>query len=249
MQLVPEGTSVLARAWGDGAAWLLEWAPALIGCLDDVSGFEDHHPAVARLRRQLHGLRLPRTGNVVEALIPAVLEQRVNAFEASRSFTQVIRAYGEPAPGPGDLTVPPHPEELAGVPYYDLHVLGVERQRADALRWVCAHAGRLQALVELPSAAFQERLQELPGIGQWTAAEVALRVLGDPDAVPLGDANLPGLVSWILRGDPDADDARMLALLEPWRGHRARVLRLFQASGQRPPRTAPRAALRDIAGT
>lgn len=253
LHLVPESgdltTEVGLEAWGAGAGWVLEQAPALIGCFDDDSGFTDHHPAVTRLRRRLPGPRLGRTDNVVEALVPAVLRQRVTAFEAGRAFRQVMRDYGEPAPGPGGLVVPPHPDRLAGVPYYDLHVRGVERARADTIRRACAHAGALQRLGGLPPTEARSRLRELPGIGAWTAAEVAVRAFGDPDAVSVGDANLPGLVSWHLTGDADADDDRMLALLDPWRGQRARVIQLFELSGQRPPRTAPRAPIRSIAQT
>jgi len=91
-----------------------------------------------------------------------------------------------------------------------------------------------------------ERLVAYPGIGPWTAAEVTLRALGDPDAVSLGDFHLPNLVAWALAGEPRADDARMLELLEPWRGHRARVIRLLEASGLAAPRFGPRHSPRDM---
>jgi 3-methyladenine DNA glycosylase/8-oxoguanine DNA glycosylase len=61
-------------------------------------------------------------------------------------------------------------------------------------------------------------------------------VLGDPDAVPVGDLHLPHEVGWALAGEPGADDARMLELLDPYRGHRFRVLRLLMAAGRVRPR-------------
>jgi hypothetical protein len=87
-----------------------------------------------------------------------------------------------------------------------------------------------------------------PGIGPWTAAEVGIRALGDPDAVSIGDFHLPNLVAWVLAGEPRADDARMLALLAPWAGHRARVIRLLESSGLAAPRFGHRLAPRSIAG-
>ena len=57
-------------------------------------------------------------------------------------------------------------------------------------------------------------------------------VLGDPDAVPTGDLHLPHEVAWALAGEESADDARMLELLEPFRGHRFRLLRLLLAAGR-----------------
>jgi 3-methyladenine DNA glycosylase/8-oxoguanine DNA glycosylase len=89
----------------------------------------------------------------------------------------------------------------------------------------------------------------VPGIGPWTAAEVAVRALGDVDAVSIGDFNLPNLVAFALAGEPRGTDARMLELLEPYRGQRARVVRWLELSGIRTPRYGPRLAFRGIEGT
>jgi 3-methyladenine DNA glycosylase/8-oxoguanine DNA glycosylase len=70
---------------------------------------------------------------------------------------------------------------------------------------------------------------------------------GDADAVSVGDYHLPNLVAYALAGEPRADDARMLELLEPYRGHRGRVIRLVMAGGRSPPRYGPRLALNPIA--
>ena len=99
----------------------------------------------------------------------------------------------------------------------------------------------------MPREAAYARLRSVPGIGPWTAAEVALRVLGDPDAVSVGDFHLPNVVAFALAGEPRGDDRRMLELLEPWRGQRARVVRLIESSGLRPPAFGPRYAPRSIA--
>jgi 3-methyladenine DNA glycosylase/8-oxoguanine DNA glycosylase len=99
-------------------------------------------------------------------------------------------------------------------------------------------AGRLEA------DAAQARLRSLPGIGVWTAAEVRQRALGDPDAVSVGDYHIPGLVGWALTGRK-VDDAGMLKLLEPYAGHRYRVTRLLELSGNHPPRRGPRMPVRD----
>ena len=78
-------------------------------------------------------------------------------------------------------------------------------------------------------------------------AETARSAFGDPDAVSVGDFHLPNLVSWALAGEPRGDDARMLELLEPFRGQRARVVRLLELWGIRPPRYGPRMSIRSIA--
>jgi 3-methyladenine DNA glycosylase/8-oxoguanine DNA glycosylase len=243
------GTRLAAAAWGPGAGWALDRAPALLGLDDDPASFDPaRHPMVARLARELRGLRIGRTGAVMEALLPAVLEQKVTGTEASRAYRGLVVRYGEAAPGPLGLRLQPSPAVLAVLPYPDFHTLGVERRRAELIRRVARDAARLEALVELPPVEARCRLTAYAGIGPWTAAEVTARAIGDPDAVSVGDFHLPNLVAWLLAGEPRADDARMLELLEPWRGQRGRVVRLLEASGRSAPRFGPRLAPRAIAG-
>jgi 3-methyladenine DNA glycosylase/8-oxoguanine DNA glycosylase len=250
------GTRVEAEAWGPGAERALDGLPALLGFDDDATGFEPRlHPVVADLARRLSRLRLGRTGAIFEALLPAILEQRVTGSEASFAFRTLVRRHGEPGPGPlaaaQRLRLPPAPEVLASLPYYAFHPLGVEQRRAEIVRRVARDARRLDGLADLPGSRLQVgaaagvRLRAYAGIGPWTAAEVTLRALGDPDAVSVGDFHLPNLVAFALAGEPRGDDARMLELLEPWRGHRARVVRLLEASGIEAPRYGPRHAAPD----
>ena len=246
MRLVPHRDRVEASAWGEGAEAALDAAPSLIGCHDDSDGFDPQHPVVARLWRDLAAIRVPRSGAVTETLVSVVLEQRVTTFEARRAQTQIVTRWSEPAPGPTDLMLPPDPEVLAGVAYYDLHVIGVEKRRADTVRRVAASARRLEALTVLPPAEANARLTQIPGVGPWSAAEVALVALGDADAVPVGDVHLPSTVTFALTGEAvDSDDA-MLEVLEPFAGHRGRVIRLIMAAGIAAPRHGPRYAPRDI---
>jgi 3-methyladenine DNA glycosylase/8-oxoguanine DNA glycosylase len=243
------GDGIRAEAWGPGAAWAIDGLPALLGLDDDGTGFEaGRHPLVAQLARRLTGLRIGRSRAVLEALVPAILEQKVTGSEASRAWRGLVARHGEPAPGPLGLRVPPEPAILAALPYYELHPLGVEQRRAEVIRRVARDAAALEGLVAGTPADLDRRLQSYAGIGPWTAAEVGARALGDPDAVSVGDFHLPNLVAWALAGEPRADDARMLALLEPWRGQRGRVIRLLEASGMAAPRFGPRLAPRSIAG-
>ena len=247
VQLRVGGGGVDVRAWGPGAEWALEAAPDLVGAGDDEDGFVARHPVVADLRRRLRGLRIGRTGAVVDAMVPTVLEQKVQGIAAKRSYARLVRLLGEPAPGPAPLLLPPPPERLAALPYHAFHPLGVERRRADTVRLVARNARRLEEAAAMEPADARRRLRALPGVGAWTAAEVALAALGDADAVSVGDYHLPHHVAWALAGEPRGDDDRMLELLEPYRGHRGRVLRLLVAGAPGPPRFGPRLPLRDIA--
>lgn len=244
------GRELTMRAWGPGAAWALAAFPALVGAHDDLGGFAPADAVVADLHRRLPGLRIGGTAAVVETLVPTIIEQKVVGLEAKRSYAHLIRALGEPAPGPaGDaaMRVPPHPEVLARTPTWTYHRFGIERKRADTIRIAASCWRRLEECATLPAAEASARLQALPGIGPWTAAEVALYALGDPDAVSVGDYHLPHLVAFALAGEPRADDARMLSLLAPFRGHRGRVIRLVAAGAPKPPRYGPRMPTRQIA--
>lgn len=247
LTLLPEGV-LHVEAWGPGAEWLVEHAPVLVGEHDDDTGFQPEHPLLRDLHRLHPGLRSCRTEAVFEATAASVLEQRVAGAEAWRSWRALVHSLGEPAPGPlAGLRVPPDPARVAAARYPELHPLGVERGRAETVRRAAAHAGRLEETVAMPFDAARRRLRAVPGIGLWTAAEVAMVALGDPDAVSVGDYHLPHLVSWALADEARGTDERMLELLEPYRGHRARVLRLLVAAGVGPPRRGPRQRLRNVA--
>jgi 3-methyladenine DNA glycosylase/8-oxoguanine DNA glycosylase len=247
--LVHRGDRLEVAAWGPGAAWAVEHAPALVGLDDDPAGFDPSaHPVVAALHRRLPGLRIGRTGLVAEALLPSVLEQKVTGLEARRSYRWLVRRLGEPAPGPAGLVLAPTPAVLAATPTWTFHRAGVERKRADTITAAMRRAVRLEEAVGMPVADAYRRLRAFPGIGPWTAAEVALVALGDPDAVSVGDYHLPNQTAWALAGEPRATDARMLELLAPWAGHRARVLRLLVAGGVQAPRYGPRSPVRSFAG-
>jgi 3-methyladenine DNA glycosylase/8-oxoguanine DNA glycosylase len=235
------------RAHGPGAAWALSHADGLLGARDERKGFDPTvNPVVDRLARRKPGLRLCASGRVLSALVPFVLAQKVTSEEAHRSWSALVRRHGMPAPGAPDLRVPPSASTLATLPYGAMHPLGIERRRAEVIRRAAAEAPRFEALADDPTG-LGARLRTIPGIGPWTEAKVRQVVSADRDAVPLGDYNLPSLVGWNLAREPHADDERMLVLLEPFAGHRARVLRLLVLAGERPPRRGPKRRLRSIA--
>ncbi len=244
-----DGTVTMA-AWGPGRESALEAFGALVGADDDEAGFEPGPGVVDELHRRLRGLRIGRSGAVMEALVPSILEQKVVGLDACRSYARLVRTLGETPPGPAgsSLRVPPAPAVLAATPSWTFHRCNVERKRADTIVGACGYAARLEETVGMSPDDARRRLTALPGIGPWTAAEVALVALGDADAVSVGDYHLPNQVAWALAGEPRGDDARMLELLEPWRGHRGRVLRLIGAGAGAAPRHGPRMPLRSIAG-
>ena len=237
---------VEAEAYGPGAEWLIERAAALVGAHDNGAEFATSDARIAPLHRQYPGLRLSTAGNPVELMVPTILEQKVTSVEAHRAYGRLVRAHGKHAPGPRELLLPPTPAELVEIPSFAWHACGVEGRRAETIREVCRRAPSIERVAEGGSVAFQEAITSIPGIGVWTATAVAQLAFGDPDAVLVGDFHLPAFVAWNLVGEREADDARMLELLEPFRPHRARVVALLSREGAHPPRRAPKRALRDI---
>jgi len=246
-----DAQTISARAWGPGAACALDAVPALVGADDDPPSLAGAHPLVTELEHRLPGLRVGRTGAVMEALVPIVLTQRVIGGEAMAAHGAMVRAAGRRAPAAGAyapaLFLPPEPRWLVSTPSWTYHRWGVERRRARTIQIAASYAHRFRDAAVEDLTDVRRRLLALPGVGAWTLNEVAMVALGDPDAVSVGDYWLKHVVSNALTGEARGTDERMLELLEPWRGQRGRVCRLLLAGGPPLPRFGPRLALRNLA--
>jgi 3-methyladenine DNA glycosylase/8-oxoguanine DNA glycosylase len=240
--------AVDCTAWGSGAQEFLEALPALLGAADDASDFVPTDPTVAAAHRRVPHLRLGRTGQVLEALIPAILEQRVPGADSFRSWRLLVSKFGTPPPGPAPdrMRVPPTADMWRHIPSWEFHRANVDPGRARTIVGCAQRASSLERLASWPAERARDALTSLPGVGVWTAAEIAQRAFGDPDALSVGDYHIPKMVGWTLLGRP-IDDAEMVELLEPMRPHRHRVVRLLEASGLAyEPRRGARLPVQDI---
>lgn len=253
-----DATSMTATATvaGPGSDWMLDHVEHLLGCDDDVTGFDPHaHEVVARLTRRLPGFRIGHTGRVADVLAPTILAQKVTASEAARSWQQLVVLANQPAPagaGLPDLLLPPSSAFFAGIAPWRCTAAGVDRTRAVTLIEAHRRVERLEEAATMPPRTRRARLTALRGIGPWTAAIIERAAFGDPDAVEVGDFHVPNTIAWNLVRQARADDATMLALLSPFAGHRGRVVRIVELAGQRAPRFGPRLAPRRfgaVAGT
>ena len=242
--------TVVCQAWGEGAEEFADALPALLGADDDATDFHPSHPTVAAAADRVPHLRIGRTGRVLEALIPAVLEQRVPGVDAFRSWRLLVSRYGTPAPGPAPaiMRVPPTAEVWRTIPSWEFHRANVDPGRARTLIGCAVRADSLERLTARTPAEAREALMSLPGVGVWTAAETAQRAFGDADALSVGDYHVSKMIGWTLLGRP-IDDAEMVELLEPMRPHRYRAVRLLEVSGlAREPRRGPRLPVQQISG-
>ena len=238
----PQGTGadvdaeVELDAWGEGAQWLLKQAPAMLGAEDDLTGFAELaaiHPLLAEAHRTRSQLRLVRTGLVLQALIPAILEQKVTTLSAYAAWRRLVRAYGTPAPGPDwmprDMYVLPEPRAWTLIPSWEWRRAEVDGKRAETIIRACRRAAAIERLADADADEAAAKLQTIPGIGPWTAAETLQRSHGAPDLVSVGDLHLPRIICGILGepGDRTYDDAKMLELLAPFAPHRQRAVRIL----------------------
>lgn len=245
-----------AQAWGPGAEAAIASVPRLLGADDDWQAFDE--PAflaslphlVRESRRRNKSVRLPATGRMVDSLVPTILEQKVTSVEARRGYRYLVRRFGTPAPAagpgsaPGGLLVQPTPEQWLHVPSWEWHQAGVGPQRSATVMRALRAAVALERLAGLPAAEAAAKMQTVSGIGIWTAAEVVQRTHGCPDSIAVGDYHLAAYVGAALTGER-TDDAGMLRLLEPWAGHRQRIVRLLGLSGYRKPTFGPRMTIQD----
>ena len=237
---------VEAAAWGEGADWALASLPALLGADDDPAGFEPlpGHPVLARAWHAHPHWRVGRGGVVWQALLPAIIEQKVTGQEAFGAQRRLVWRYGAPAPGPGadlGLRLSPTAEQARAIPSWEWLQLPVDHARSVTLQRAARVASGLERTLGAPDA--DARLRSVPGIGRWTSAEVRQRAHGDADAVSLGDYHVARSIGWALVGEQTDDDAAA-ELLEPYAGHRYRVQRLLELAGVRHPQHGPRMAPR-----
>ncbi|WP_042417900.1 DNA-3-methyladenine glycosylase family protein [Streptacidiphilus anmyonensis] len=234
---------LLIDAWGPGAAEWVEGAPRELGALDHPEEFRPEHPFLRQALRRLPGLRVPHTGRVLEALVPAIIEQRVVGLDAQAAFTRLVRSHGTtpPGPAPRGMRVPPTAETWMRIPSWDWRRAGVDLHRSRAVIEAARQAARLERAARAgdPDRAYA-LLASLPGVGRWTSAQVGHRALGDADALPLGDYHLGQATGVALLGRPLAD-AEIEPFYEPFRPHRYRVIRLIELTPHSAPRHAPRA--------
>lgn len=138
--------------------------------------------------------------------------------------------------------VAPAARDWALIPSWEWLRAGVDPPRSKAVMRAVGSATALQGCVGLSSAQARARLTAIPGIGVWTAAEVAHIALGDADAVSFGDYHVARNIGVALTGE-EVDDVGLEVLLWPYVGHRYRVQRYVELLGIARERHGPRRSL------
>jgi 3-methyladenine DNA glycosylase/8-oxoguanine DNA glycosylase len=251
--LTPDGPASIAliaddemrveSAHGPGAEWLAAHAHHLVARHDEQVPIQPMHDAVRKAQREIGVLHLPRTNSPWHEVLPAILGQRITGIQAYAQWAALCRTFGERAPGPFDLHLPPTPDRLAHVTSWEFHRLGIERQRARTLLVAARHHRHIERTVELSGEDARTALMQLPGIGVWTAAVTVGVSHGDRDALPVGDFHVKNTVAWALTGRARGTDEEMIVTLEPYRPHRWVVVRMLEKCGFAAPKFAPKRPL------
>lgn len=249
----PEGSGTLVAAqdarqivmdfWGPGASWLADRSRSTLGLDDSADAFRPGMP-LRDLWLRFQGMRLPRLPRIFDRLAQIVLLQKVTWIEAHRAWRRLASTWGEPAPGPLSLKIPPAPQQIARRGPAPLIGFGATPQQAETLVRLAGSADQLEAAAQTGPEALERALELHRGVGKWTTQYLLGSGLGHADAVLTGDYNLAHTVAWVLANEARGNDNQMLELLEPYRGNRFRVIRLLWSGGVEAPRRGPRHAPR-----
>ena len=249
---------VVVQTYGPGASWAAHIAPDLVGAGDKPEQFRQKlvelrqdHTWTDEQRQAIEFVtdayqrtawRMPKSHGLWEALLAAVLEQKVTSKESWGAWRTLVRDFGDPAPGPvpEGLRVAPTPRQVRRVPSWSWRRMAVDRPRSDTLMRLCRMESTLARIPQLHLTEVREILTKVRGVGEWTYAELAQRALGDSDAVSVGDYHLARFVTHSILGRRDGTDAEMLTLLAPFAGDRFRAVRMVEIAGRMPPRRGPR---------
>ncbi len=180
------------------------------------------------LVRDCPGRRVPGAADGHELAVRAVLGQQVSLRGAATLAGRLVARWGEPLERPlGAVThVFPSAAALAGA---DLAAVGMPSARRRCLSALAAALADGSVAIDAGAdrAQARARLEQLPGIGPWTAAYVAMRALRDPDAFLPTDL---GVRRALERLGEDASPAGASSLSERWRPYRAYALMHLWAS-------------------
>ena len=173
---------------------------------------------LARFVAYCPGLRVPGAFDGFELAVRAILGQRISVRAATTLACRLADRFGEPieTPVPGLTRLGPTPERLADVDLADLTALGIAAPRAASIRAIsrAVVSREIDLKPSIDPEAVMIKLQELPGIGDWTAQYIAMRALRWPNAFPAGDLGL--LKAW---GETSVQ--RLRDASEAWRPWRA----------------------------
>ncbi len=168
-----------------------------------------------RVVSQNPGQRVPGAFDTFEVAVRAIVGQQVSVKGATTVMGNIVSRYGTVN---GCITVFPSAEQLAKL---DPGSLPMPQKRAMAIQTLARRVadGSINLNRVQDADECQAELQEIPGIGPWTAQYIAMRVLGDPDAFLHGDLVLKKVAAAKLGIESEAALIDRAEAWRPWRGY------------------------------
>lgn len=236
-----------------GAEWLIPHLPNLLGVNYQPPTIEQP-TKLARIAKEYGGMRIIRLPAISTRLVQIILQQLVSFRDACHSWRKLVHKYGTPVPNEPDLYFPPSPDVLKKLVSHQFIECGALPRLGQTVVECMKRAGRIEKLWNAGNDEDQEAgdaadrtcelLEKLPGIGPWTIGFLRGAGLSDADAVIPGDYSHPKQVAHFFGASEEqarqAEDAKMLELLEPYRPHRFYVLSLIIKGSSRLPRRGPK---------
>lgn len=212
-----DGTLAIALAAPDAAA-ALDRLRFLLGLDDDIAPFlamAERDSLLSASVARARGLRAPRTGTCLHALIRALAGQLVTFSEARRIERSLVFRVGRPHAG---LMLSPERADLARLSAADVCASGLSARRAAALVRISALLD-LERLPQAPPDGVAARLLRERQLGPWSVGTFFLHGLGRYDRGLEGDLGLIKLCSALLGRRAEAvDTAALLERYGEWAG-------------------------------
>lgn len=166
------------------------------------------------------GLRVPGCWSGFELTTRAILGQEISVKGANVLAGKIVRFFGKPISGADNLThLFPTPEILAGA---KLAGLGLTKKQEETIRALACAVCNGQISFEriVDSDVFLAQLGEILGLDRWSAQYLAMRALGEPDAVPTGDLDLLRALGLKTSGELE----KRAEAWRPWRSYASMYL-------------------------
>ena len=197
----------------------------LLGVGQDLAPFYaigGQDPAMSAIIQRYHGLHLPHTASVYEALVLAILGQQIATNVARIIRTLLIETYGPHQEFDTDTYYAfPRPESLAALSVEQLRAMKLSWRKAEYVKGISEAAldfapSGMEALHGMSDDEVIEKVVALRGVGAWTAQWVLIRALGRPDALPLGDLALRRVVSRVYFDGSEINDSQLEEFAQRW---------------------------------
>ncbi len=151
-------------------------------------------PVLGRVVKSIGPIDFEMDDGHYEALVGAIIYQQLAGTAARAILDRFKKIYG------GKI---PEPEQYLSTPESKLRASGLSPQKVSYIRDLCERIVKgsldLPSLTHLSDEEAVERLDEIRGVGRWTAEMFLLFVLGRKDVLPVDDLGVQKAVKRIYR--------------------------------------------------